>query len=79
MLALLALEVELEKEDELAEFALIAMPQSYVYRKKTRKGIFKRFYALLCRIYDYTSDYALPATIILGILIPRLYKEAMRS
>ena len=47
ILVLLALEIELEKEDELVEFVLIAMLQSYVYRKRTYKGIFKRFYALL--------------------------------
>jgi len=79
MLALLALEAEPEKEDEPVEFAFAAVPQSHAYGKGTRKGIFERFYALLCRTYDHTSDYALPATIVLGISIPRTYKEAIRS
>ena len=48
MLALLSLEVELENEDELVEFALIAMLQTHAHGKGTCKGIFKRFYALLC-------------------------------
>ena len=48
MLALLSLEVELENEDKLVEFALTAMLQTHTYRKGTCKGIFKRFYALLC-------------------------------
>jgi hypothetical protein len=77
MLALLALEVESEKEDELTEFTLVAMPEPYAHRKRTRKGIFKRFYALLYRTYDHTPDYALPTTVILGIPIPRTYKEVM--
>ena len=79
MLALLSLEVELENEDELVEFTLAAMPQTHAYRKGTCKGIFERFYALLCWTYDYMSDYALPATVIQGILIPHTYKEVMRS
>ena len=64
MLALLSLEVELENKDELVEFALAAMPQTHAYGKGTCKGIFERFYALLCWIYDYMSNYALPITII---------------
>ena len=80
MLALLASEVEPEEEeDEPPEFAFAAMPQSHVHGKRTREGIFERLYALLCRTYDHTSDYALPATVVLGIPIPRTYKEAMRS
>ena len=64
MLALLSLEVELENKDKLVEFALIAMPQTHAYRKGTYKGIFKRFYTLLCWTYDYMSNYTLPITII---------------
>jgi hypothetical protein len=79
MLALLTWEAESETEDELAEFALAAMPQSHAYGKRTREGIFERFYALLCRTHDHKSDYALPAAVIQGIPIPRTYKEAMRS
>ena len=79
MLALLASEAEPEEKDEPAEFALAAMPQSHVHGKSTRKGIFERFYALLCRTYNHTPDYALPATVIQGIPIPRSYKEAMKS
>ena len=48
MLALLSLEVELENKDKLVEFTLIAMLQTHAYRKGTCKGIFKRFYTLLC-------------------------------
>jgi len=48
MLALLSLEVELENEDKLVEFVLVAMLQTHAHRKGTCKGIFKRFYALLC-------------------------------
>ena len=48
MLALLSLEVELENKDKLVEFMLAAMLQTHVYRKGTYKGIFERFYALLC-------------------------------
>ena len=48
MLTLLSLEVELENKDKLVEFALIAMLQTHAHRKGTCKGIFKRFYALLC-------------------------------
>ena len=48
MLALLSLEVELENKDKLVEFTLAAMPQTHAYRKGTYKGIFKRFYTLLC-------------------------------
>ena len=80
MLALLALEVELkEEEDEPPKFVFAAMPQSYVHGKQTHKGIFKRLYALLYKTYDHTSDYALSATIVLGIPIPRIYKKAIRS
>ena len=79
MLALLSLEVELENKDKLVEFTLAAMLQTHAYRKGTCKGIFERFYALLCRTYDYMSNYALPATIIQGIPIPHTYKEVMRS
>ena len=79
MLALLAPEVESENEDEPVEFALAAMQQAHAHGKRTRKGVFERFYALLCRTYDHTSDYALPATVVQGIPIPRTYKEAMRS
>ena len=64
MLALLSLEVELENEDELVEFALAAMPQTHTHRKGTCKEIFERFYALLCWTYNYMSNYALPITII---------------
>ena len=64
MLALLSLEVELENEDELVEFTLAAMLQTHAHRKGTYKGIFKRFYALLCWTYNHMSDYALPITII---------------
>ena len=79
MLALLSLEVELENKDKLVEFTLAAMLQTHAHRKGTYKGIFKRFYTLLCQTYDYMSDYALPATVIQGIPIPHTYKEAMRS
>ena len=79
MLALLSLEVELENKDKLVEFALVAMPQTHAHRKGTCKGIFKRFYALLCRTYNHMSDYTLPTTIIQGILIPHTYKEVIRS
>ena len=79
MLALLSLEVESENKDELVEFALVAMLQTHAYGKETCKGIFKRFYALLCWIYNYMSNYALPVTIIQGILIPHTYKEVIRS
>ena len=48
MLALLSPEVELENEDEPVEFALAAMPQTHAHGKGTCKGIFERFYALLC-------------------------------
>ena len=48
MLVLLSLEVELENEDKLVEFMPAAMPQTHAHRKGTCKGIFKRFYALLC-------------------------------
>jgi len=48
MLALLSLEVELENKDKLVEFTLAAMLQTHAYRKGTCKGIFERFYTLLC-------------------------------
>ena len=64
MLALLSLEVELENKDELVEFTLAAMLQTHAHRKGTCKGIFERFYTLLCWTYDYMSNYALPVTII---------------
>jgi len=48
MLALLSLEVELENEDKLVEFVLVGMLQTHTHRKGTYKGIFKRFYTLLC-------------------------------
>jgi len=47
MLALLSLEVELENEDKLVEFTLIAMLQTHAYRKVAYKGSFKRFDTVL--------------------------------
>ena len=48
MLALLSLEVELENKDKLVEFTLVAMLQTHAHGKGTCKGIFERFYTLLC-------------------------------
>jgi len=42
------------KGDELIKFTFTTMPQSHVYKKKTRKKIFKRFYVLFYQIYNYT-------------------------
>lgn len=79
MIALLCHEPEEDDKPGIPEFTPSTMIQPLIYGKEIQKGIFERFYALLCRVPDQPEDYALPMKEIQGIKIPRTYKEAMSS